>query len=57
LWTAQGAYFGRASEEYARLLRQPISVSTASLAGSFAFVYLAEEVIGRLLSTFLLEVV
>jgi MFS family permease len=56
LWTAQGAYFGRASEEHARHLRQPLSVSTASLASIFAFVYLAEEVILRLLSTFLLGV-
>jgi MFS family permease len=56
LWTAQGAYFGRASEEHACHLRQPVSVSTASLAGIFAFVYLAEEVILRLLSTFLLGV-
>ena len=56
LWTAQGAYFGRASEEHARHLLQPVSVSTASLASIFAFVYLAEEVVLRLLSTILLGV-
>jgi MFS family permease len=56
LWTAQGAYFGRASEEHARHLCQPVKVSTASLAGIFAFIYLAEEVLLRLLSTLLLGV-
>ena len=55
LWTAQGSYFGKASEQHARHLCQPITTSTASLAGVFAFLYLAEEVLIRLLSTFLLE--
>jgi MFS family permease len=55
LWTAQGAYFGRAAEDHARLTQQALSESTASLAGIFAFLYLAEEVILRLLSTLLIQ--
>jgi hypothetical protein len=53
LWTAQGAYFGQAAEEHAQWLQQPVSTSTASLAGIFAFLYLAEEVVLRLLSSIL----
>lgn len=55
LWTAQGAYFTQASEEHARYLQQDMKASTSSFAGTFAFVYLAEEVFLRLLSTLLLE--
>ena len=55
LWTAQGAYFSLAAEDHAKSLSQPISTSTASLAGIFAFFYLSEEVALRLLSTALLE--
>lgn len=55
LWTAQGAYFGQAAEEHARLLQQPVATSTASLAAIFSFCYLSEEVALRLLSTALLE--
>lgn len=55
LWTSQGAYFGQAAEEHARQLDQPVETSTASFAGVFAFFYLAEEVVLRLLSTFLLQ--
>jgi len=55
LWTAQGSYFGQAAEEHARHLNQSIEISTASLAGVFAFLYLIVEVICRLLSTFLLK--
>jgi MFS family permease len=55
LWTAQGAYFGKAAEDHAQKLRQPVETSTSSLAGIFAFFYLAEEVVLRLLSSFLLE--
>lgn len=55
LWTAQGAYFGQAAEDHASRLGQPVETSTASLAGIFAFFYLAEEVLLRLLSSFLLE--
>ena len=55
LWTAQGAYFSLAAEDHAKSLSQPVSTSTASLAGIFAFFYLSEEVALRLLSTALLE--
>lgn len=55
LWTAQGAYFGLAAEDHAQKLEQPVSASTASLAGIFAFFYLSEEVALRLLSTALLQ--
>jgi MFS family permease len=55
LWTAQGSYFGQAAEEHAAFLVQDIKLSTAYFAGIFAFVYLAEEVLLRLLSTALLE--
>jgi len=55
LWTAQGAYFAQSAEDHARRLRGPVSASTASLAGVFAFFYLGEEVALRLLSSFLLE--
>lgn len=54
LWTAQGAYFGQAAEEHAQCLQQDVKLSTSHLAGVFAFVYLAEEVVLRLLSTVLL---
>jgi hypothetical protein len=55
LWTAQGAYFGQSADDHATRLHQPVSTSTASLAGIFAFCYLSEEVALRLLSTTLLE--
>ncbi|CAJ1938292.1 unnamed protein product [Cylindrotheca closterium] len=55
LWNSQGTYFGKAAEEHARQLNQSIEVSTASLAGIFATIYLIEELVLRLLSTFLLE--
>jgi MFS family permease len=55
LWTAQGAYFGQAAEDHAQRLLQPVETSTSSFAGMFAFLYLAEEVLLRLLSSFLLE--
>jgi len=51
LWTAQGAYFSQAAEEHAGWLRQPVSTSTAYLAGIFAFLYLGEEVVLRLMSS------
>jgi hypothetical protein len=57
LWTAQGAYFGKAAEEHAHHLQQSVSTSTASLAGTFAFLYLAEEVLLRVLSTVLVGIV
>ena len=55
LWTAQGAYFGQAAEEHARWLHQDVKLSTSYFAGIFAFVYLAEEVLLRFMSTALLE--
>jgi MFS family permease len=55
LWTAQGAYFGQTAEDHAGRLQQPLTTSTAALAGIFAFCYLSEEVALRLLSTALLE--
>jgi len=45
LWTAQGSYFGQAAEEHAEHLNQSISISTASLAGVFAFLYLVGETV------------
>ncbi len=55
LWTAQGAYFGQAAEDHAECLQQDVKQSTSHLAGVFAFVYLGEEVLLRLLSTALLK--
>ena len=52
LWTAQGAYFGRTAEAYAKALDIPTSDATSYLGGIFAFFYLAEEVILKLISTF-----
>ena len=49
-------YFGRAAEDHARVLQQPLAASTALLGGIFAFVYLLLEVVLRLLSTILLAV-
>jgi len=55
LWTAQGTYFGLASQDYSSKLKRPVGESNAELAGYFAFLYLSEEVLLRLLSSFLLE--
>lgn len=55
LWTAQGTYFGLASQEYASQMMVSVETSNAKLAGYFAFWYLSEEVVMRLLSSFLLE--
>jgi len=55
LWIAQGAYFGEATEEHANWLQQDVKLSTSYFAGIFAFIYLTEEVLLRLLSTALLE--
>ena len=53
LWTSQGAYFSKAAEDHAGHLLQSVSVSTSYLAGVFAFFYLSEELILRVLSTIL----
>jgi MFS family permease len=55
LWTAQGVYFSRAAEEHAIQLGQPVTDSTAYLAGIFAFIYLAAEVGLRAMSSVLLQ--
>jgi len=67
IWTAQGSYFVRASEEYAAAKQQEqqhegdeldFTLTDASniLGGIFAAIYLLEEVILRLLSSFVIEV-
>lgn len=56
LWTSQGAYFGQAAEEHAAYMQQDVSISTSYLAGVFAFFYLAEELLLRLLSTLLVGI-
>ena len=53
LWTAQGAYFAQSAQAHAQYQGQEVSVSTSYLAGIFAFFYLAEEVVLRILSTIL----
>jgi hypothetical protein len=53
LWTSQGAYFSKAAEDHAAHLLQPVSRSTSYLAGIFAFIYLSEELLLRVLSTIL----
>jgi MFS family permease len=56
VWTAQGSYFSRAAEEYALCCgSQPVQDVTSYLAGIFAFIYLAEEVICKILSWLLLH--
>ena len=55
LWTAQGSYFARASEDYSSFMTEEISTSTSTLASIFAFIYLSAEIVLRSLSTFLLE--
>ncbi len=56
LWTSQGAYFGQAAEEHAGHTLQSVSTSTSYFAGIFAFFYLAEELLLRLLSTILVGI-
>lgn len=55
LWTAQGTFFGLASQDHAQKSQRPVEESTAKLAGIFAFLYLSEEVALKLLSFALLE--
>ena len=55
LWTAQGTYFGLASQAYASQLQIPVAASNAKLAGYHAFLYLSEELFMRMLSSVLLE--
>lgn len=60
IWTAQGAYFARAAEELARdypnQTRTTREDATSQLASIFAFIYLAEELVSKSLSTLLLEI-
>eukprot|EP00537_Pseudo-nitzschia_pungens_P009128 CAMPEP_0172380280 /NCGR_PEP_ID=MMETSP1060-20121228/70356_1 /TAXON_ID=37318 /ORGANISM="Pseudo-nitzschia pungens, Strain cf. cingulata" /LENGTH=593 /DNA_ID=CAMNT_0013108033 /DNA_START=295 /DNA_END=2076 /DNA_ORIENTATION=- len=55
LWTAQGTYFGLASQDHAVRNHGVVEDSTAKLAGYFASLYLLEELVLRLLSSALLE--
>lgn len=55
LWTAQGTYFGQASQDYSTRTGMPIEESNAKLAGYHAFLYLSEELLMRMLSSVLLE--
>jgi len=55
LWTAQGTYFGLASQDHAARNHGVVEDSTAKLAGYFASLYLLEELVLRLLSSALLE--
>uniref|UniRef100_A0A7S4AER2 Nodulin-like domain-containing protein n=1 Tax=Pseudo-nitzschia australis TaxID=44445 RepID=A0A7S4AER2_9STRA len=54
LWTAQGTYFGLASQDHASRFNVQVEESTAKFAGYFAFLYLMEELLLRLLSSTLL---
>jgi len=55
LWTAQGSYFARASEEYALAKSLSIEDSTSLLGGIFAGIYLGFEVLLRLFSSIMLN--
>lgn len=56
LWTAQGAYFSKASEDHAFFSAQPTSQSTSYLGGIFAFIYLTAEVCLKALSSMAIEI-
>jgi MFS family permease len=51
LWTAQGSYLARASNEYALAKGRSIEDSTALFSGIFAGIYLGEEVILKIFSS------
>ena len=55
LWTAQGSYFARASEEYALAKSLEMDTATSILGGLFAGIYLGGEVVMRLCSTILIQ--
>lgn len=56
VWTAQGSYFSRSAENYACSCdNQPVHEVTSYLAGIFAFVYLIEEVMCKMMSWLLLQ--
>lgn len=51
LWTAQGSYFATSAERHAKALGQPLEQSTNSFGSTFAFYYLALEVLLRFFSS------
>lgn len=55
LWTAQGSYFARASEEYALAKSLEMDEATSILGGLFAGIYLGGEVVMRLFSTVMIH--
>eukprot|EP00979_Chaetoceros_neogracilis_P006926 scaffold1406_cov284-Chaetoceros_neogracile.AAC.29 len=55
LWTAQGSYFARASQEYAFAQSLDMDNATSILGGLFAGIYLGGEVVMRLCSTILIQ--
>jgi hypothetical protein len=55
VWTAQGSYFGHAAQDYSFKQNVKSETATSYLAGVFAFVYLSEEVLCKLLSWILLQ--
>jgi MFS family permease len=56
VWTAQGSYFSRSAESFACSCdNQPVHEVTSYLAGIFAFVYLLEEVMCKMMSWLLLQ--
>ena len=54
VWTGQGCYFARAAEKYATTVGKSLEACTSHLSGAFAFMYLLEEVLSKLLSWLLL---
>lgn len=55
LWTAQGSYFARTSEEYALAKSLNMEQASAWLGGIFAGIYLGLEVVMRLFSTVMIQ--
>lgn len=55
LWTAQGSYFARVSEEYALARSLSMEQATAWLGGIFAGIYLGSEVLWRMFSTVMIQ--
>lgn len=57
VWTAQGSYFSRAANDYANHTGIPSERCTSLLAGYFAFIFLLLEVVCKLLSWILTDLV
>ena len=51
LWTAQGSYFTVAAAVHAQILGEPLEQSTNKFGATFAFYYLAVEVILKVISS------